>query len=150
MASLAAGISAQSQAGQYMAIDTSVWASSLLPNDTNHVAARNWIGRHVSYGGHLAAPVLLVVETSATMSRLTQNPTLARHAVSQLYSCGFMHLLPLEQALVDEAVSLAAQFGLKGMDSFYVAVAKQLGIPLVTFDQEQLTKPASIIRVIRP
>lgn len=61
-----------------------------------------------------------------------------------------MQLLPLEQALVDEAASLAAQFGLKGMDSFYVAVAKQLGIPLVTFDQEQLTKPASIIRVVRP
>lgn len=147
----AASISTQStQAGQYVVVDTSVWASSLLPNDSNHIAARNWIGQHVSSGGRLVAPILLVVETSATMARLTQNPTLARNAVSQLYSFGLMHLLPLDQALVDEAADLAAQFGLKGMDSFYVAVAKQLGIPLVTFDREQLTRPANIIRTIQP
>jgi predicted nucleic acid-binding protein len=61
-----------------------------------------------------------------------------------------MHLLPLDQELVDEAAGLAAQFSLKGMDSIYVAVAKRLGIPLVTFDKEQLTRPASIIQTIQP
>jgi predicted nucleic acid-binding protein len=151
MTSPAANISPQSaQAGQYVVLDTSVWASSLLPNDRNHVAARDLIGGHISNGGQLVAPVLLVVETSATIARLTQNPDLARNAVSQLYSFSLMHLLPLDQELVDEAAGLAAQFSLKGMDSIYVAVAKRLGIPLVTFDKEQLTRPASIIQTIQP
>ncbi len=56
----------------------------------------------------------------------------------------------MDQALVDAAADVAVRFGLKGADSFYVAVAKQLGIPLVTLDNEQLTRPASIITTIRP
>jgi predicted nucleic acid-binding protein len=61
-----------------------------------------------------------------------------------------MRLVPVDQILVDEAVDLAAQFYLLGADALYVAVAKELSIPLVTFDAEQLTCPAAIITTIRP
>ena len=96
------------------------------------------------------APVLIVVETAATLARITQNPSVARSAITQLYSFRQMRLVPMDQTLVDEAADIAARFSLKGADSFYVAVAKQLGIPLVTFDGEQLTRPMSIITTIRP
>ena len=49
-----------------------------------------------------------------------------------------------------EAVDMAITFDLRGPDALYVAVAKQLSIPLVTFDQEQLTRPANAITTITP
>jgi predicted nucleic acid-binding protein len=35
-------------------------------------------------------------------------------------------------------------------DAFYVAVAKELGIPLVTFDKEQLNRPAGYATTLHP
>lgn len=136
--------------GQFVVIDTSVWASNLLPNDSNHVAANNWVRKYLNNGGYLVAPVLLVVETAATLARITHNQAVARKAAAHLYSFRFMRLLPIDQTLLSEAVDMAVQFSLKGADAFYVAVAKQLGIALVTLDSEQLTRPASAITTISP
>jgi predicted nucleic acid-binding protein len=133
-----------------MVIDASVWASSLLPADSNHDAARDWIGRHLAAGGRLVAPVLLVVEIAATIARVTRSPTLAESAAAHLYAFERMRLAPLDQDLVEEATVLAARLGLRGVDAFYVATARRLGIPLVTLDAEQLTRPAGLITTIRP
>lgn len=133
-----------------VAIDASAWISRLLPNDSNHTPASNWIVHHISTGGRFVAPVLIVVETAATLARITGNQNLARNSISQLYTLRSMRLLPIDQALVDEAADVAVGFSLRGADSLYVAVAKMLGIPLVTFDNEQLTRPTSIITTIKP
>jgi predicted nucleic acid-binding protein len=61
-----------------------------------------------------------------------------------------MRLVPIDQLLIDEATAIAAQFYLRGAGALYVAVAKHLAIPLVTFDHEQLTRPAAIISTIQP
>ena len=147
---MAASASAESSILPLVVLDASVWASSLLRNDANYGAAHAWISNHIGIGGYFAAPLLLVVETSATISRVTQDARAGRAAASQLYSFPLMRLVPMDQLLVDEAVDIAAHFHMRGADSMYVAVAKKLTIPLVTFDQEQLTRPASIISTIRP
>jgi predicted nucleic acid-binding protein len=97
----------------------------------------------------LTAPTLLAVETAATLSRVTQSSLSGRNALTHLYSFVPMRLVPMDQMLVDTAADIAASFAIRGADSFYVALAHQLGIPLVTFDNEQLTRP-SIISTIRP
>jgi predicted nucleic acid-binding protein len=106
--------------------------------------------QHLSSGGLLISPVILAVEIAATVARVTQNPVAAGHALSQLRSLYQLRLVPLDETLVDDATNIAMNFGLRGADSFYVAVAQQLAIPLITFDNEQLTRPASIIATIRP
>ena len=140
----------RSLAAPPVVIDASVWASSLLRNDSNYHAAHGWISNHIGKGGYFVAPLLLVIEISATISRVTQDARSGRAAASYLYSFSLMRLVPLDQRLVDEAVDLAAQFYLRGADALYVGVAKQLSIPLVTFDADQLNRPASIITTIRP
>lgn len=131
-------------------VDTSFWVSVLLLKDSNHVAAMNWLSAYLDDEGQLAAPQMLVPETAGAVARLTQDKNLARRAVSNLYLFPFMRLVPVDHVLVDDAADLAITFSLKGADALYVAVAKQLGVPLVTFDQEQLTRPASVIATIRP
>ncbi len=138
------------QSGQLVVIDASVWISNLLPRDRNHLRAANWVNQHLSSGGQLVAPVLLALETGGSVARVSQDKNLARNAVLYLYISSFMQLVPINQALMDDATDIAITFALKGGDSLYVAVAQQLNLPLVTFDREQLTRPASIITTIRP
>jgi predicted nucleic acid-binding protein len=147
---LPAGAEGARRSALYVVIDASVWASSLLPGDSNHGAARDWIGAHLGAGGRLVAPVLLVVEIAATIARVTGSPSLARSAAAHLYAFDLIRLVAFDQGLVNEATALAATLGLRGMDSFYVATARRLGISLVTLDSEQLTRPAGLISTIRP
>jgi predicted nucleic acid-binding protein len=134
----------------FVTVDASVWVSYISTYDANYARAQNWISLYLANGGSLVSPILLVVETASAIARVTQNLVAARHAISQLYSFPRIRLVPLGQALIDDAADVAVSFGLRGADSFYVAVAQQLAIPLITFDNEQLTRPASVIATIRP
>jgi predicted nucleic acid-binding protein len=118
--------------------------------DTNHIPARAWLQTFIGSGSQLAGPMILVVETAAALSRLTGAPTVAHNAIVYLHSFAPMSLVPMEQPLVDEAADTAANLGLRAADAMYLALAKRLGVPLVTFDQEQLVKAAGIISVVRP
>lgn len=131
-------------------VDASFWISTLLRKDSNHVAALNWLSAYLYDQGQLVAPQMLIPETAGAVARITQDKNLARTAIRNLYLFPFMRLVPVDHMLVDDAAELAITFSLKGADSLYVAVAKQLGVPLVTFDQEQLMRPASVINTIRP
>lgn len=118
----------------FVTVDASVWVSYISTYDANYSRAQNWIRLHLANGGSLVAPILLVVETASAIARVTGNLVAARHAISQLYSFPRIRLVPLGQVLIDNAADVAVSFGLRGADSFDVALAQQLAIPLVTFD----------------
>jgi predicted nucleic acid-binding protein len=135
---------------QLAVIDASVWVSGVLLGDVNRIRARTWINQHIGSGGYLVSPLIFPLETGSAIARVTQNLTLARQAVSEVYLFPYLRLAPVDQVLIDDAIDIALTFRLRGADSLYVAVAKQLGIPLVTLDHEQLTRPASIITTVQP
>jgi predicted nucleic acid-binding protein len=139
-----------STSGQTVVIDASLWISFLLPGDVHHMSAVIWLNAHINGGGNIVAPSILAVETGSGIARVAQNAAFARNAVSVTYSFPYLSMQGMDQAVIDEATDVAITFGLKGADSIYVALAKQLGVPLVTFGNEQLTRPASVIATIRP
>jgi predicted nucleic acid-binding protein len=53
----------------------------------------------------------------------------------------------MDNELVREAASLAAKFGLRGADSVYVAVARQLDLSLVTFDADQRERAKACVTI---
>lgn len=140
--------------GASVVLDTSVWASRLLPHDSNHQAARIWIDNHILNGGSFVAPMIFVIEVASVIARETlppNNPQVDAHkVVSQLYALPIMRLVPIDQALVDEATDLAADHRIRGADALFVALAKQLGLPLVSFDKYQLKQPQALVATIRP
>ena len=131
-------------------VDASVWVSRLLTHDPNNARATAWVGRHVRNGGVLTAPTLIALEVAASVSRRTGNVSDAHAAAGQLYALPFVRLAAIDQSLIVEATNLSADLGLRGADAIYVALAKQLGIPLLTFDTEQLIRPAGLITTIQP
>ena len=131
-------------------LDASVWVSRILLQDSNHPAALSWINQHLLNGGLFVAPILFVTETAAAVSRITGLPARGHLATRQLYAIPEMSLVQIDQPLVDEATNLAADLKLRGADAYYVAVAKALNLPLVTFDREQLSRAAPVVTTIRP
>jgi predicted nucleic acid-binding protein len=59
-------------------------------------------------------------------------------------------LVPLDAALAQQAVAIAAQQRLRGSDAVYGAVAVRFGTTLVTRDREQRDRLTTIIPAVEP
>jgi predicted nucleic acid-binding protein len=116
-------------------IDASVWVSRLRPQDVNYDASRLWIERYTATGGTLIAPLFLMIEVAAAISRRTEEATLARVALEELKSTNIIHFLPMDSDLVQAAVNIALDLQLRAGDATYLAAARQLNIPLVSWDK---------------
>ncbi len=131
-------------------VDASVLVSRLVPQDIHHQATRRWLDGLVSHGGRIIAPVLLFPEIAGAISRRTGNPALGREAVTRLQQLASIRLVAIDERLGEAATRLAADLGLRGADATYVAVAEQLSLPLLTWDNEQAERARSAIDVRAP
>lgn len=131
-------------------VDASIWVSGFISEDVNHNISRLWIEQYITAGGLLIAPAFLLVEVAAAVSRQAGQPALGREAIKTLYYVGAMRFLSLDSAFVWTAVEVAADLQLRAGDATYVAVARQLNIPLVSWDREQLRKAGNLTTTYTP
>lgn len=131
-------------------VDASVWVSLLVPQDVHHPASRHWLHQYTAGGGMLVEPVLLLAEVAGATARRTGHPALGRRAVAQVLVFPTLRLAPLDRQLGQAAAQMAADHRLRGADAVYVALAAELGIPLVTWDAEQIARGQAMIQVGSP
>jgi predicted nucleic acid-binding protein len=131
-------------------VDASVWVSWLITQDANHVASRLWMERYITIGGLLVAPALVLIEVAAAISKQTGQIGRAKEVAKNLSSVRAMRFVPLDSMLVWAAIDVAADLKLRAGDTTYVAVARQLNIPLVSWDKEQLWRAGSLTRTYMP
>jgi predicted nucleic acid-binding protein len=136
--------------GAVVVVDASVWVSRLIPQDVNHDASRFWLERYVIEGGLLVAPALLLIEVAAAISRQTGQSTLSKEAVRYLQYVRAMRFVPLDSTVAETAVEIAADLQLRAGDATYVAVARLLSIPLVSWDREQIERSRSVTATYTP
>ena len=133
-----------------MVVDASVWVSRLLPQDTNHSATRGWLERHLQAGSLTASPALVLAEVAGAVARRTQSARLGRRAVRSLLIVPGFRLISVDRRLAMTAARLAAELALRGADAVYVAAALDLGLPLVSWDDEQRERGRRLVRVQTP
>jgi predicted nucleic acid-binding protein len=131
-------------------MDASIWVSQLRPHDVNHDASRLWMERNIAADGLLVAPIFLLVEVAAAISRRTGEPTLARKAIEDLNSLDAIQFVPLDSVLIQAVIEVATDLQLRAGDATCVAVARQLNLPLVTWDEEQLQRGGSLLTTYTP
>lgn len=131
-------------------VDASVWVSRLVPHDVHHGISRRWLEVRAAAGDLLVAPVLLLAEVAGAVARRTGVPELGHRAVEGLLRMPNLRLVPLDRRLGREMARLAADLRMRGADAAYVAIAAHLGLPLVTWDQEQALRAAPRIPVLTP
>ena len=133
-----------------MVLDASVVVSRLVPPDVHHAASRRWLTQHITDGGLLIAPTLLLAEVARAIARRTGTPRLASRAVAAVLRLPGLRFVPVDEGLARAAASLAGQFRIRGADAIYIAVAAALRVPLVTWDREQRERAAPIVDVFVP
>jgi predicted nucleic acid-binding protein len=78
----------------------------------------------------------------------TRESHLGERAVEVLENLPGSRLVEMDQRLVGVAVDLAVRLGLRGADSFYVAIAQTLELPLATLDEDQRSRAESLVTVV--
>lgn len=101
-------------------------------------------------GGIIAAPVLLLVEVAGAVTRRTGDADQGERAAIDLVDDSGVVLIDIDSGLAIESAKLASSLRLRGADAIYVAVAKRLGVPLITWDAEQRERAAFEISVFTP
>jgi predicted nucleic acid-binding protein len=131
-------------------VDASVWVSLYATDDVNHSATLAWFEQVADAGEELVAPTFALVEVAAAMARRTRNPEDGRRAAARLLATPSRILVPVSDDLLGDAAELAVTLLLRAGDAPYVAVAARLGIGVVTWDREQLTRGAAVVQTATP
>ena len=130
-------------------VDASVWVARFMRPDINHLTSLRWLLRAFQNGITIVAPTLLLPEVCGPISRLSSELD-ARRALSFIDRISALRLVPLRHDSARTSARFAAQFRLRGADSVYVALAHDLGLPLVTWDGEQRERAAAVVTVQTP
>ena len=133
-----------------VAVDASIWVDLSIPSDPRHTVTRQWFNGLVSNGGSVVAPSILLAEVAGAVSRQTGRLRLGHQVLSSLLTNRSVRLIPVDAILAEAAAELAVDLRLRGADAVYVAVAQRFGVPLVTWDQEQLQRAAAVVATRTP
>ena len=131
-------------------IDASVYVALLSACEKNHASSWAWFEQAKAEEQSILAPVILLSEVAAALSRGVGDPALAHQVVQQLRHSGVIELVPVTQAMAVRAASIAADYRIRGCDAVYVALADQLDDCLITLDQQQLERSGAIIVAREP
>lgn len=128
-------------------IDASVMISAINRDELGHSQSRDWLGDALLSGQQVSAPIVILAEVGAALSR---ELALAQQALSLLSQGTIIRLYPVSLELGQAAAVIASEHRIRGCDAVYVALARQLDTELVTLDRQQLERGASVVQTRRP
>lgn len=131
-------------------VDASVTVALINAHEQEHASSWAWFEQAQLAGESIAAPVILLSEVAAALSRGVGDSALAQRVVQQLARSELIALVPVTLVLAEQAAAIAAEHRIRGCDAVYVALAEQLNEPLVTLDRQQLERGAAVVTVRRP
>lgn len=131
-------------------IDASVAVALVNARERENAACWAWFEQARLAEEPILAPAIVLAEVAAALSRGVGDPALAHRVVHHLAHAGLVELVPVTLALAEQAASIAADHRIRGCDAVYVALAGELGEPLVTLDRQQLERGAAVVTVCTP
>ncbi len=131
-------------------VDASVWISRFITADIHHDPSYRWLGEQVAQAEPVAAPLLVLAEVAGAVARRTGLSELGVHAVSLMQHLPNARLVAIDAELAQLGAQLAAELRLRGADALYVALARRLSVPLVTWDQEQRERGTYVVTALTP
>jgi predicted nucleic acid-binding protein len=131
-------------------IDASVYIALVNAHEREHASSWAWFDQTREAGESIVAPVILLPEVAAALSRGVGDSTLAQRVMRQLSQSELIQLIPVTTVMAEQAASIAAEHRIRGCDAVYIALADQLGDVLVTLDRQQLERGAAVVAVREP
>lgn len=131
-------------------IDASVYVAWVNALEADHASSWAWLETARAKREPLVAPVILLAEVAAAISRGSGDVRLAQKVIQQLKQSGLIDLAPVTLSLATRAATIAAEHKIRGCDAIYVALAEQRGEMLVSLDQQQIERASQVVATHRP
>ena len=131
-------------------IDASAWISYLIWEDEHHRETVAWMDTLASSRQSQDGPSLLLLEVAGAVARRMGRAEAALRLVERLRSTSVLRLHPFDESQLATHIELAAQLRLRAADVLYIALARQLDVPLITWDRQQRDRALGHITVMTP
>lgn len=131
-------------------IDASVHINALNPREDGSAESQMCLQRLVATRQPFFSPTLLLVEVAAAIARVLDDADIALELTHGIQMLPRQLWIPLNNDMAEMAARLGAQAHLRGADAVYAAVARRYGATLITRDQQQLARLATLVRVMTP
>ena len=135
---------------RFVAIDTSVFVSSVRPTEPGHTDSVRFLAWAKQARPRIYLPTLVLVATAAALSRTGSDANLAQRFSGSIAQLPNVVMAALDEGLARQAALLGAQHKLRGANAVFVATAAQFGAELITLDEEQLQRGSKVIAASRP
>ena len=131
-------------------VDASVWVNAFDQREPGHLASRRFLEALQNQALPIVVPNLVLVEVAGAISRTRRAPAQPQSFAIALSRLPHVTVRVLDAVCAFQALTLAAQHGLRGADAVYAAVAREAGSTLVTLDNEHLTRLVNLMTVCTP
>lgn len=131
-------------------IDASVILSAVKGTELHSEKSKQFLDTIIHEGQKVFFPEIVVPEIASGFIRATDNKILVAHFVENLRNISNFSFVPVDGNLSNLTVEVILRTHLRGSDALYVALAYEYNLILVTLDEEQLQKGASLISTRRP
>ena len=133
-----------------MIVDASVWVANVLKVDAHHEASLAFMHRFVKERQTATLPLLVWAEIAGAVARRTGDTGRGLKVAAMISAQNWVRGVPLDAALANESMRLAAKLRLRGADAVYVALAATCREPLITLDSEMLERARGVADVFTP
>lgn len=131
-------------------VDASVFLAFAIPEEKEHGEAARFFA-YCETGKHqILFPTLAMAEVAGGVARRKHDPDKADLAVSRMQRFAGVRYFPLTEEASGAAAKLAGRYFLRGADAVYCQLAREKGVPLVTFDMEIRERLAGVVTALSP
>jgi predicted nucleic acid-binding protein len=131
-------------------IDASVFVSALWAADIQHGVSKPWLQDHIDAGTQILVPWLVLSDVAGAVTRRTDDRELGYRASEFIQVIPTLELVDLDAGLALSSTELAIELRLRGADAVYVALAERMGMPLYSWDREQLVRGGQRVTTLSP
>jgi predicted nucleic acid-binding protein len=136
---------------QPVTVDASIFVNAFSPSEEGSDKSWEYINSLRREGTPIIVPALVLPEIVSVISRKHhKNSRFGIRLAEEIRNIPNLALIPLDEFMAEQAVSIAATYNLRSSDAIYAAVALRFGTDLITLDREQLTKLGKILSVKTP
>ncbi|MFW6195547.1 MAG: type II toxin-antitoxin system VapC family toxin [Chloroflexota bacterium] len=131
-------------------VDASVWVSRFTGVEDRYNTSRIWLGERIRDRVTMVVPSIALPELGGALARRVGTEEPARRAVRLMFQIPGIRVVTIGDALGRLSAQVAVENRLRGADSIYVALAHRLGVPLVTWDKQQMDRAGPLALAMSP